>query len=183
MTIYYKVPFSHTSFAKGKLFYFILVTLLFISSCSEKDENKGVEETFYQSATLVDISPEQSYTIARSYLGQIKAKQHTSLSFEYSGKISTLLVDDGDVIRKNQLLAKQDIQLLSYKTTELQAKINQLQAQIKLNQANLTRIKTLINDGYSSKQRLDELNAENQILTAQINGLNAQIQTLDYQKE
>ncbi len=183
MTIYDKSSFSSNSVTKCTLFGLVLISLLTITGCSKKLDDKSTEKTFHQSATLITIAPEQSYVIARSYLGQIKAKQHTNLSFEYSGKISELLVDDGDMVKKNQTLAKQDTQLLSYKTAELQAQVNQLKAQIKLNQANLSRIKTLINDGYSSKQRLDELNAENQILKAQINGLKAQIQTLDYQKE
>ncbi len=176
-----KLFFSSNSVTKYTLF--SLISLLTITGCSKKLDDKSTEQVFHQSATLITIAPEQSYVIVRSYLGQIKAKQHTNLSFEYSGKISELLVDDGDMVKKNQMLAKQDTQLLSYKTAELQAQVNQLKAQIKLNQANLSRIKTLINDGYSSKQRLDELNAENQILKAQINGLKAQIQTLDYQKE
>jgi len=183
MTIYDRCSFAATPLAKHALFGLVFISLLSITGCSKKLDDKEIGKTFHQSATLITITPEQSYVVARNYLGQIKAKQHTNLSFEYSGKISELLVDDGNTVRKNQMLAKQDTLLLSYKTAELQAQVNQLKAQIKLNQANLSRIKTLINDGYSSKQRLDELNTENQILKAQINGLKAQIQTLDYQKE
>jgi RND family efflux transporter MFP subunit len=162
---------------------YFLMTLLAISACSDEAVEKESLNDFHQSASLVNILPEQSYNIARDYLGQVTAKQHTSLSFEYSGKVSKVLADNGDVVKKGQLLAQQDIQLLSYKTAELQAQIAQAKAQIALNKANLSRVKTLINDGYSSKQNLDELNAENQILKAQIDGLNARIQTIDYQRE
>ena len=162
----------------------LLITLLTITACSEDGVKQAVSsKSYHQSAALMTISPEQSYTIERDYLGQITAKQNTSLSFEFAGKVSEIFVDSGDVVKKGQRLAQQDTQLLSYKTAELQAKIAQSNAQITLNKANLDRIKTLINDGYSSKQRLDELNAENQILTAQIEGLNAQINTLAYQNE
>lgn len=161
----------------------IFLAAFTITACSKVVEKKETSNSYQQSASLITIFPEQSYTIARSYLGQITAKQHTNLSFEYSGRISDVLVDSGDVIKKGQLLAQQDTQLLSYKTTELKSQKKQAQAQITLNQANLSRIKTLINDGYSSLQRLDELNAENQILKAQINGLNARINTLQYQRE
>jgi RND family efflux transporter MFP subunit len=158
-----------------------------LTACSKAVEKKEVShlelQSYHQSASLLTISPEKSYTIERKYLGQITAKQHTSLSFEYSGRISNVLVDSGDVIEKGQLLAQQDTQLLSYKTVELQSQIKQAQAQVTLNQANLSRIKTLINDGYSSLQRLDELNSENEILQAQISGLNARINTLQYQRE
>lgn len=162
---------------------FLFLTFAILSACSKHvDESKNAEK-YYQSAALMNISPKKSYSIARDYLGQVTAKQQTNLSFEYSGRISEILVDNGDIVKKGQLLAQQDTQLLSYKRSELQAQITQLQAQIALNKTNLTRIKTLIADGYSSKQRLDELNTENKILKAQINGLNARIQTLEYQEE
>lgn len=163
---------------------FLLITLLTITACSDGSVKQATSsKNYHQSATLMTISPEPSYTIERDYLGQVTAKQNTSLSFEFAGKVSEIFVDSGDVVKKGQRLAQQDTQLLSYKTAELEAQIAQSNAQITLNTANLDRIKTLINDGYSSKQRLDELNTENQILTAQIDGLNARIKTLAYQRD
>lgn len=165
----------------------ILLAASTLTACSkavEKKEASNFEtQSYHQRASLRIIFPEKSYTIAREYLGQVTAKQHTNLSFEYSGRVSHILVDSGDMIKKGQLLAQLDTQLISYKTTELQSKKQQAKAQITLNKANLNRIKTLINDGHSSLQRLDELNSENQILRAQINGLNARINTLKYQQE
>lgn len=175
-------PFQY-QLIKVKPIILIFIAVITLTACSKAVEKKEALNSFQQSASLMTISPEKSYTVSRSYLGQITAKQHTNLSFEYSGRISDVLVDSGDVIKKGQLLAQQDTQLLSYKTTELQSQKQQAQAQIILNQANLSRIKTLINDGYSSLQRLDELNSENQILKAQINGLDARINTLQYQRE
>jgi len=183
MTIYNSVSSTVLPLASSKLLSLLLITVLSLSACSKDNKDKADTNTFYQTASTKTITPQQGYTITRHYLGQLKAKQHTNLSFEYAGKVNQLLVDNGDVVKKDQLLAEQDTQLLQYKTTELQAQINQAKAQVALNQSNLQRIKTLINDGYSSQQRLDELNAENQILNAQINGLNAQISTLNYQKE
>ena len=162
---------------------FLLMASVTLSACTDNTESQATSEKHHQSAALITITPEQSYNIERNYLGQVTAKQHASLSFEYSGKISEVLVDNGDQIKKGQLLAQQDTQLLGYKTAELQAQISQSQAQIALNRANLNRTEKLITDGYSSKQRLDELTAENKILNAQINGLNARIQTLQYQRE
>ena len=183
MTTHNSVSSNILSLTNSKLLSSLLIAVLSLSACSKNTEDKTDTTTFYQSASTKTIIPQQGYTITRHYLGQLKAKQHTNLSFEYAGKVNQLLVDNGDVVKKDQLLAEQDTQLLKYKTTELQAQISQAKAQVVLNQSNLKRIKTLINDGYSSQQRLDELNAENQILNAQINGLNAQIKTLNYQKE
>ena len=184
MISHIKHSHSLSKFSGIKQATYLFMALIAISACSEDSSKSAVNSNnYHQSAALMTISPEQSYTIERDYLGQVTAKQHTSLSFEYSGKVSKILADNGDVVKKGQLLAQQDTQLLGYKTSELQAQIAQYQAQILLNEANLSRIQTLISDGYSSKQRLDELNAENKILNAQINGLNARIQTLEYQRE
>ncbi len=162
---------------------YLLLALLTISACSEKPAEQKNANNYHQSASLLTISPEQSYTVERNYLGQVTAKQHTNLSFEYAGKIIEIFVDNGDRVKKGQLLAQQDTQLLNYKTSELQAQITQFQAQSSLNKANLNRIKTLISDGYSSKQRLDELDAENKILNAKIMALNARIKTIQYQRD
>jgi len=169
--------------AKMKPIFFIFLIISTLTACTKVEEKKAVSHSYQQSASLMTILPEKNYIITRSYLGQITAKQHTNLSFEYSGRISAVLVDIGDVIKKGQLLAQQDTQLLRYKTAELQSQKKQAQAQITLNQANLIRVQTLLNNGYSSLQHLDELNSKNKILNAQINGLNARIDTLGYQKE
>lgn len=161
----------------------MLIVLATISACSKPTDKQTSDESYHQSATLITISPSQSYTVKREYLGQVTAKQQTNLSFEFSGKVSKVFIDNGDVVKKGQLLAQQDTQLLGYKTEELHAQVMQAQAQITLNKANLLRIETLISDGYSSKQRFDELSAENKILQAQIKGLNAGIKKLAYQKE
>ncbi len=155
--------------------------LLTLSACSKPENDKVDTGSYYQNAQLQVISPTESYQITHQYIGKISAKQQTNLSFEYSGKVSQLWVDSGDSIKKGQILAQQDTQVLTYQKAELQAQISQSKAQITLNQANLARIKSLIKDGYASKQNLDELTAENQVLHAQINGLQARIQTLDYQ--
>lgn len=183
MKIHSKTFLFTCPLAKIKSPIVILFVVSILAACSKAPEQQEVSSSYHQSASLMTISPESSYTVARNYLGQITAKQRTNLSFEYSGRISDVLVDSGDVIKKGQLLAQQDTQLLSYKKAELQSQKKQAQAQITLNKANLNRIKALINDGYSSVQRLDELTSENQVLKAQISGLNARINTLDYQQE
>jgi RND family efflux transporter MFP subunit len=154
--------------------------VLALSACSEKATDNNIT-THTQSAHFLKIQPKQHYIIDRRYLGQVKSKQNTALSFEYPGTVNAVYVDMGDSVKKGQKLASQHTEVLSFKTEELQARVNQFNAQIKLNLANLSRIKSLTNDGYSSKQRLDELNAENEVLMANVSGLKAQIRAINYQ--
>ncbi len=184
--MYWLNKFSHFRFSvKLQHFSFVCVSLLVLFSlngCSKiSEEQLETKSNYFQSAQLLKIIPQPNYTISRTYIGQIKAKQETNISFEYAGKVSNIFVDVGDHIKKGQLLAQQNTQLLSYKKDELQAKIKQVKAQIHLNQTNLSRIKHLIKKGFSSKQSLDEVNAENQIFLAQIQELQATIKTISYQ--
>ena len=121
MTTHNSVSSNILSLTNSKLLSSLLIAVLSLSACSKNTEDKTDTTTFYQSASTKTIIPQQGYTITRHYLGQLKAKQHTNLSFEYAGKVNQLLVDNGDVVKKNQLLAEQDTQLLKYKTAELQA--------------------------------------------------------------
>jgi RND family efflux transporter MFP subunit len=163
-----------------------LLVLFLVSACSDNPENNPenfseLNLPYKQSAQLIPIKPVQNYVIDRTYLGQIKTKQDAKLSFEYAGTVKSVLVDMGDVVKKGQTLAIQNTDILTFKKKELQARVNQKQAQIKLNSANLERIQSLTDDGYSSQQRLDELNAENEVLTASVLGLKAQIDAIHYQ--
>ncbi|WDE11443.1 efflux RND transporter periplasmic adaptor subunit [Thalassomonas haliotis] len=173
---------NNTRYSRGLLFSLVNLLLLFtLSGC--KDAGQESSETTIHSARMLTISPEAGYPLAREYIGELTTKQHTDLGFEFSGKINSITFDSGDEVRRGDLLASQDTELLTIKHAELAAKIQQNKAQITLNQANLKRIKSLINNGYTSEQSLDELNAEYQVLQAGLQGLNASLKTIEYQIE
>lgn len=158
-----------------------LSALTILSGCSKPESKVTEADIYHQSAQLLNVTPEQGYQINHQYIGKISAKQQANLSFEYSGKVNNVLIDSGDRVIKGQVLAKQNTQVLTFQKSELLAQITQANAQIKLNKSNLARVNTLINNGYASQQKLDELNAENEVLQAKISGLKARINTLDYQ--
>ena len=123
------------------------------------------------------------YSFFQNYIGQITTKHLTDLSFEFSGNIDYLNVDTGERVKKGQVLAKQNTELLLIKLNGLNAKFAQQQAKLTLNKANLKRIQTLTTKSFSAKQTLDELNAEHQILTAGIEELQSKFQSYNYQLE
>ena len=73
-------PF-HYQLKKMKPIILVIIAVITLTACSKAVEKKETLNSFHQSASLITISPEKSYTVSRSYLGQIKAKQHTNLSF------------------------------------------------------------------------------------------------------
>ncbi|WP_281561053.1 efflux RND transporter periplasmic adaptor subunit [Thalassomonas sp. RHCl1] len=158
-----------------------LMLLLVLSGCNDAEQAEA--GATIHSARMLTITPQAGYPLQREYIGELTTKQHTDLGFEFSGKINSIAFDSGDEVRRGEILARQDTELLTIKHAELEAKIKQNKAQITLNQANLKRIKSLINNGYTSEQSLDELNAEYQVLQAGLQGLNASLKTIEYQIE
>ena len=172
---------SNFSIASRYIVLFPVAILFTLFGCSEKHSKEDITPSYFHTANLLTINPVASYGVSSNYIGKIIAKHHSKLSFEYSGKVNFVAVDSGDFIKKGQLLAQQDTELFTIKSTELQAQVKQTTARMKLNLANLKRIHTLKKDGYSSAQRLDELSAEKQVLEAKKQGLEAAIQTINYQ--
>lgn len=159
---------------------FITALMTGLVACSEVSTETEAKP-YHQLADIIKVKLEHSYTIEREYIGKVVAKQQTQLSFEYSGRVNNIFVDTGQQVEEGQVLASQDTELLEIKVLELQAKINQTNAQIKLNEANLKRINTLITDGYASEQRVDELIAQQAVFAATLDGLNANLASLNYQ--
>ncbi|MGB1263405.1 MAG: efflux RND transporter periplasmic adaptor subunit [Cognaticolwellia sp.] len=157
----------------------LMVTLL--SACSKPKQAIKATVDYHHSADIQTISPSESYQIVREYVGKITSKQLSSLSFEYAGKVAKVYVDSGDIVTKGQVLAEFDIELLTIKQQETAANIHQLNAQAELNRLNLARINKLNTKGYSSKQALDELEAEKKIIAADLSHQQATIATVKYQ--
>lgn len=160
---------------------YILIISFTLLGCSKPEVKKETNLPYIQSAEIVKISPESSFTLLREYIGKVSAKQQTNLSFEYSGRVIETLVDSGEHVVKGQALAIQDSELLLIKVAEIEAKVKQVNAQIVLNKANQKRINALIDDGYTSEQSVDELAAQDIVLEANLDGLKASKASLNYQ--
>jgi len=175
--------FTHTSsqFTSPLLIVIALSGMLGLAGCSKPIEE--AKTSYHHAAKVKTIKAQESYQVSREYIGRVVAKQQTQLAFEYGGRVKSIHVDNGDTVKKDQIIATLDTEILTIRAREIKAQIKQTHAQQSLNKANLTRVEKLIADGYASKQNIDELIAEQGVLIAQIDGLNASLASLDYQIE
>jgi RND family efflux transporter MFP subunit len=175
-------PFPENN--KYSLFFILCVCLfvsVFLSSCSKVESATNAEGNYVHSAKLLTIAPVEHYFVAQQYVGKISAKQFANISFEYNGTVNDILVDSGDIVKKGQVLAKQDTELLNIKIAQLNAQIKQTKAQLTLNKNNVKRLTSLIGDGYTSEKSLDELTAEQEIFQAKLQEFDANVRTINYQ--
>ncbi len=103
------------------------------------------------------IELQDSYIQARFAYGRIEAAQRANAGFELAGTLTQVLVDEGDLVVKGQLLAKLDTDRLDARMLELNAALQRAKSQARLAMLSEKRIAELVRKKLESGQRLDEV--------------------------
>ena len=135
------------------------------------------------SVAVARVQFEDHYTIARSFLGQVEATSDASLSFELSGRLADLTVQEGQSVTKGELLARLDTALLEAERTRLTASREASNAQLTFAQTGLDRAEQLRGEGFSSQETLDQARATRNELYSQIAALTASLSTVEINLE
>jgi RND family efflux transporter MFP subunit len=139
---------------------------LVVSACSEETplpppESRPVKTILVGGASAGDT---------RQFPGVVDAIQKADLSFRVEGKVNEILVKEGDMVEKGQLLARLD-------PTDYQIRLNDRKASYETAKTNFDRAKELVGKGAISQVDHDKLRAE--YFTAKSN-LEAAEQDLKY---
>ena len=150
---------------------------------SEALAKRATDAPAPQAASITPVSVKEvtfqdGYTTQRRYLGQIEPATEAFLSFELSGKLTELSVDEGDSVAKGQVVARLDISLLDAERQRLTASQNATQAQLTFAQRRLKRAKDLQAEGFTSQETLDQAQATYDELTNRISEIDAALLSL-----
>ncbi|WP_296643592.1 efflux RND transporter periplasmic adaptor subunit [Roseinatronobacter sp.] len=102
----------------------------------------------------VELAP--GYTVTRRFTGQIEAAARTDLGFELAGRITEVLVEEGDLVASGTVLARLDISALIPERAALRAELAALAADAELARLTLARSDALTERGFSSVAVQDE---------------------------
>ncbi|TLX74907.1 efflux RND transporter periplasmic adaptor subunit [Labilibacter sediminis] len=96
----------------------VLVLVVLFASCGSKTENK---ETVVRYVKSTEVLP-SVFNSSSVYNGVVKESREVSLSFKVGGPVNKLLVDVGDYVKQDQLLAQIDKRdyLVQVQATEAQ---------------------------------------------------------------
>lgn len=111
--------------------------------------------------------------------GLVESPKAASLSFDVAGQVTTLLVEEGDVVSQGDILARQDLQRLNARKRELQASLERANADLALAQVNSDRTTSLVERKLESSQRLDEVKASLNVAKAQVSEIKAALNSLN----
>lgn len=126
---------------------------------------------------------EDGYSVERQFVGRVVARQETSASFELPGRLTEILVDEGDPVRAGEVIARLDTALLQARLDEWQSRANELEAQVELAVRTEERQQELNRRGHSTDQRLDESYLQRIALEAALEQARASMQSVEIQIE
>jgi membrane fusion protein, multidrug efflux system len=108
------------------------------------------------SVGVMSVDLAQGYTVTRRFTGQIEAAARTDLGFELGGRITQVLVEEGDVVGAGAVLARLDTSALIPERAALEAELAALAADAELARLTLARNDALTERGFRSVAAQDD---------------------------
>ena len=134
---------------------------------------------YYLEVEPLTVAVVQSHAVDRRYAGTLSARQHADIGFEFQGRLTRILVDEGEQVAAGEPLAELGTELLLNEMWQLKAQLTETRAKLKLSESSLARQKSLKSSGFTSVQQLDELEAERASLLAIQDRLNAGVSSVE----
>lgn len=131
----------------------VLAGLTLIASKADAIPNTTAPRT---SVSVMRIEPEPGYSVTRRFTGQVEAAARTDLGFELGGRVTEVLVEEGDIVRAGAVLARLDTGALLPERRALEAELAALAADAELARLTLTRNDALREQGFRSVAAQDE---------------------------
>ena len=163
-----------------------VVALIFVATAGlhlRAAVDPGVAATPPLPVETAKFVAQPSFTWTDSFAGFIEPKRATGVAFERAGKVTSVEVEEGAVVREGDVLAVLDTAQLAADRTRLLAQLSQTEAQAELALLTAARQKVLADEGHSSEQRYDEARLNAEALEASAQALAASIKRLDVDLE
>jgi RND family efflux transporter MFP subunit len=138
--------------------------LLIITGCAEKEVQEKPEEKVLVE-TVVAVQKEVAIPVHSS--GKLSAKVEIKLSFKTGGIAERIFFDEGQTVKKGQLLAQLDL-------SEINAQVDQARSAFEKAYRDLARVKKLYEDNVTTLEQLQNATtaleiAESQVKVAEFN--------------
>ncbi|WP_256212364.1 efflux RND transporter periplasmic adaptor subunit [Loktanella sp. DSM 29012] len=105
---------------------------------------------------VMTVAMQDGYDVTRRFTGQIEAAARTDLAFELGGRVTEMLVDEGDVVAAGAVLARLDTSALVPERAALEAELAALAADAELARLTLGRSDALTERGFRSVAAQDD---------------------------
>ncbi len=124
---------------------------------------------------VTEVIQQETYVATRKFAGRIAPQQVTDVGFQLGGQIVEILVEEGAPVAEGQGMAVLDTEQLINRRDDLTAQAREVEAQLDRAEATLKRTQELVEQGFSSRQALDNIRAERDSASARADRIAAQI--------
>lgn len=105
---------------------------------------------------VMPVTPHDGYAVTRRFTGQVEAAARADLGFELGGRVTEVLVDEGDVVAPGSVLARLDTSALVPERAALEAELAAMAADAELARLTLARNDALTERGVRSVAAQDD---------------------------
>ena len=158
----------------------VIAGLSFISTDPEGPRMHGAPRT---TVAVMTVAPEPGYDVTRRFTGQVEAAARTDLGFELGGRVTEVLVEEGDVVPAGAVLARLDTSALIPERAALEAELAAVAADAELARLTLARNDALTERGFRSVAAQDEARLALARAEASMAALRARIAGVDVRLE
>lgn len=142
---------------KKVVVFFIVLVILFFAKTFIFSKKKSFDEKRLDLETVTIGNVNKSVNA----VGIINPVNIVEVGAQVTGRVEDIFVDYNSVVKKGDILARIDQDVLEKEVREFEAQLNQRDFNLKLKKVNLERIKTLYSNNFIAKVELE--NAENEL--------------------
>lgn len=175
---------SSLSLNSGKWQLLMLLTVAFcllvalLSFAGSGQVSPAPSEAKMHRVQVQPMNLQSAYRVDKVVTGTVEASQLGQLSFDLSGRLISVLADEGDWVEQGQILATLDKIRLESQQRELQAAVARAKADARLAQLSAERIDELVAKQLESSQRQDEAREATKAAQSRVDELLASVQRL-----
>ena len=139
-------------------------SILFFVSCSHHEEEKEKEITFTVTSPI-----QADTTIYREYVAQVHSANHIELRSQEKGYLQNIYVDEGQYVRKGQLMFKLMPAIYEAEVERAKAEVNFAEIEFKNSKGLADNNVVSANELAMAKAKLDKAKAELQLAQTHLN--------------
>ncbi|MGM0635916.1 MAG: efflux RND transporter periplasmic adaptor subunit [Bacteroidota bacterium] len=151
----------------------LLSGLLLFSACSTNDQSKSANET--DPVKVEMISPKSTVQKELHYKGKLQSSKSASLQTRGMGYVENVYVKVGDQVKQGELLVRLNSADLAAKKAQTNAKLQEIEANLKSAERDLNRYKNLRDEGSVSSKELEDMQLRYDAILAQKQAVNQQL--------
>lgn len=159
----------------------VAASLMMLSACSAGDDKISLESAEASSASArVEIVPVLTEVIDGTIVatGSIEAKRAVDLGPPFMARVKAVHVTEGDVVTEGQVLVELDTSSLNAQVAAARAQVTNAQVQYDQATLELARTQSLAERGVATKQQLEQVTAQVEVLRAAVSAGNSNVRAL-----